>query len=322
MHRTLKELLPTAKGESHLVVVVFLDIRGFSSFAKIAESSEAALFLRSAYVRILDEYFPNASFFKPTGDGLLVILDYDETNLAAIVNDAVDSSIRLVEDFGSLTSSDPMINFDVPDSLGIGLARGAATALVSRDQVLDYSGRPLNLASRLMDLARPRGVVIDRSLGWNLVEDKHTAQFSEEAVYVKGIAEETPMKVYVLRKLVVLPLASKRPIRKFVWKTTPKEELTFKQLQERSIYLVPLPVEPAITDDIRVHVDYPMITAGGRISRSMVSTQSFKATYVYQQGAHWASVDFLEISEELKEENAKDAWAIKIEVEYALHAEV
>src|SRR6202021_3392180 len=114
MHRKLKELLPTAKGESHLVVVVFLDVRGFSSFAKIAESSEAALFLRSIYVRILDEYFPNASFFKPTGDGLLVILDYDETDLADIVNGAVDSSIKLVEQFASLTADDPMGNFNFP----------------------------------------------------------------------------------------------------------------------------------------------------------------------------------------------------------------
>ena len=57
MHRELKGLLPSAKGESRLVVVVFLDVRGFSSFAKIAESSEAALFLRSMYVKILVQLF-------------------------------------------------------------------------------------------------------------------------------------------------------------------------------------------------------------------------------------------------------------------------
>ena len=61
MHRALKSLLPRAKGESRLVVVVFLDVRGFSSFAKMAESSEAALLLRSIYIRILDDYFPAAT---------------------------------------------------------------------------------------------------------------------------------------------------------------------------------------------------------------------------------------------------------------------
>ena len=39
------------------MVVVFLDVRGFSSFAKLAESSEAALFLRSIYIKILDDVF-------------------------------------------------------------------------------------------------------------------------------------------------------------------------------------------------------------------------------------------------------------------------
>jgi class 3 adenylate cyclase len=66
MHRDLKELLRTAEGESHRVVVVFLDVRGFSTFAKVAESSDSAEFLKSIYLKILEEYFEDASFFKPT----------------------------------------------------------------------------------------------------------------------------------------------------------------------------------------------------------------------------------------------------------------
>ena len=103
------------------MVVVFLDVRGFSSFAKLAESSEAALFLRSIYIKILDDYFPSATFFKPTGDGLLIILDYDENNLVDIVNLAVRSSLELVRNFADLTLHDPMVNFDVPNPVGIGL---------------------------------------------------------------------------------------------------------------------------------------------------------------------------------------------------------
>jgi adenylate cyclase len=240
MHKQLKKLLPRAKGESRLVVVVFLDVRGFSSFAKIAESSEAALFLRSMYTKILDSYFPDAQFFKPTGDGLLIILDYDEDNLAEIVNSAIESSLRLVGDFADLTIDDPMVNFEVPDSIGIGLARGAATALVSDDYILDYSGRPLNLASRLMDLARPRGVVFSESLGWSLLEDEYAAQFSADKVYVKGIAEDLPMTAYIAIDMVSLPESCKRPINRYSRKTTGEEEITFKQFQERGIFIYPL----------------------------------------------------------------------------------
>src|SRR4051794_25751906 len=104
MHRLLKDLLPAARGESQLVVAVFLDVRGFSSFAGIAESAEAALFLKSVYLRILNEYFPDASFFKPTGDGLMLLSDYEESDLGDTVNQVVATSLSLVEDFPNLCS--------------------------------------------------------------------------------------------------------------------------------------------------------------------------------------------------------------------------
>src|SRR5918996_3324855 len=145
MHRQLKDLLHQARGESHLVLVVFLDTRGFSAW--MSESSEAAIFLRSTYTKILDDYFSTASFFKPTGDGLLIILDYDDANLRKVVQTAVQTSIRLIEDFPNICAGDPMVNFETPDKLGIGIARGAATSLISDGKTLDYSGRPLNLAA-------------------------------------------------------------------------------------------------------------------------------------------------------------------------------
>jgi class 3 adenylate cyclase len=157
MHKDLRELLHSAEGRSRHVVVIFLDVRGFSSFAKIAESSDAAEFLRSVYTQILDDYFPEPEFFKLTGDGMLILYRYNRDTLTDVTNQAVETSLRLVKEFSTLCDTDPMVNFDVPGELGIGVARGAATALISGDKILDYSGRPLNLAARLMDLARPAG---------------------------------------------------------------------------------------------------------------------------------------------------------------------
>jgi class 3 adenylate cyclase len=171
MHRQLKELLVKAVGVSEFVVAINLDVRGFSSFAKLAESSEAALFLKRVYLRILDEFFADASFFKPTGDGLLIIMSYTEDTLQKVMKESVESALRAVEQFPSLCVDDPMINFTVPTKLGAGMARGAATRLTSQEKILDYSGRPLNLASRLMDLARPKGVVFDNSFGIALLPE-------------------------------------------------------------------------------------------------------------------------------------------------------
>lgn len=103
----LKNQLKSAVGDSRFVVVVFLDIRGFSTFAKLAESSESAVFLKSVYTSIMEDYFDDASFFKPTGDGLLVILDYEEATLREVVKGAVERSVRLVEAFPTICAEDP-----------------------------------------------------------------------------------------------------------------------------------------------------------------------------------------------------------------------
>ena len=107
MTQRLKDQLAGAAGDSRFAIVVFLDIRGFSTFAKLAESSETAVFLKSAYTSIMEDYFGDASFFKPTGDGLLVILDYEEANLQEVVQMAVETSVRLVEAFPAICADDP-----------------------------------------------------------------------------------------------------------------------------------------------------------------------------------------------------------------------
>jgi class 3 adenylate cyclase len=191
----------------------------------MSESSEAALFLRSVYIRVLDEYFPEATFFKPTGDGLLIILDYDDDNLQKVVRTAVQASIRLVDNFPEITAGDPMVNFDTPDEIGIGIARGAATSLISGRKTLDYSGRPLNMAARLMDVARPSGVVFSANLGYDLLDEDTSKQFEEDEAYVKGLAEEVPTKVYYLRGRTVIPEPNRHPLKRQKRKTEPLEKL-------------------------------------------------------------------------------------------------
>jgi class 3 adenylate cyclase len=184
MYKDFRKLLHNAHGVSGFVIALFLDVRGFSSFAKLAESSEAAIFLRRVYIKIMDEFFAEAAFFKPTGDGLMVIMPYDEHNLEEQLAASIGTSLRLISEFPSLCDDDPMVNFDVLPDLGIGLARGASTCLLSGRTILDYSGRPLNLAARLMDLARPKGVVFDESLGARLLPDDLRDQFASEQVYI------------------------------------------------------------------------------------------------------------------------------------------
>ena len=322
MHRELKDLLPRARGESHLVVVVFMDVRGFTTFAKIAESAEAALFLRSIYVRILDRHFPEAAFFKPTGDGLLIILDYDDDNLPEVLNSAVSSSLKLIRGFPQLTSDDPMVNFPTPDSLGIGITRGAATALVSGGKVLDYSGRPLNFAARLMDLARPRGVVLSGTMGMDLLKSDVADEFAEEKAYVKSIAEDEPITIHVMKDSVQLSEATKRPINRYEWKMTEQEEFSFARLQsERPIgFLHHLPVEPALPEDVRIHVSHRAKMSNGRQNSRQRIVRTYKGDYFVRMGDHLVRLQYAPIISELKKYGVKSTWPVKIVIEYAVHA--
>ncbi|HEU0130137.1 MAG TPA: hypothetical protein VFQ85_04005 [Mycobacteriales bacterium] len=320
MHRTVRKLLKSAVGESRLVVVVFLDIRGFSSFAKLAESSETALFLRSAYSRILDDYFPDASFFKPTGDGLLIVIDYDEATVDRTVIDSLARAIRLVEEFPSLCSSDKMVNFDVPGALGIGLARGAATCLTSGDVVLDYSGRPLNLASRLMDLARPLGVVFDSSFVHGVDVEELREEFHEEPVFIKGLAEDDPITVLVLNDTVEVPEFNWHPINRSVTKVVKVTEEPFKELLTYEKYVKKLEAEPIDPQGIQVRTKSPKALPNGRKHKSLRTNRSFKAEYIRRGGEPYARIDFNAIGRTLVRDGVKPMWKVEVTLEYDTRA--
>ncbi|MFC1869434.1 hypothetical protein ACFL0H_15060 [Thermodesulfobacteriota bacterium] len=80
-------------------------------------------------------------------------------------------------------------NFKTPENIGFGIARGTVCCLYSQDEIIVYSGHLLNLASRLMDLARPGGIVIDGHFLRDIIPEGFRDSFSEKDVYLRGIAE-------------------------------------------------------------------------------------------------------------------------------------
>ncbi len=123
MHREFRKLLEKATGASRTVLVVNADVRDFSVFSTKVESSDIALYIKRLYIKLIDEYFSNAAFYKPTGDGLLIVIPYDEETLQKTIAQTLRSCFRLLDKFGTLCTKDPMINFPVPQNIGIGLSR-------------------------------------------------------------------------------------------------------------------------------------------------------------------------------------------------------
>ena len=269
MHRQFRAALRNAIGDSKKLLVAFVDVREFSKFSKTVESVEAALFIKKAYERMLDVYFPTADFFKPTGDGLMVIfeLPFDISNddLRQPVTDLLGACLRLVDEFPDFVSGEAAITFEPPKRIGIGLALGAACKLTSDGLTLDYSGSVLNLAARLMDYARPEGIVIDGKFGLDLLPPETRSMFASDEVYVRGITEATPAKVYFLTGRTTIPVAAHERPDAEKWETVKLKFETVGALASVGEWFTKeLPTRPVINSDLVVIVRTPKASKSGR----------------------------------------------------------
>ncbi len=192
-----------ANGRSDFVIAVVCDIRGFASFSKNHEAPDIAMFSKRFFVKLLEDYFVDADFAKSTGDGLLLLFRYSETTLLRVAESVLKSCAKVVRDFPTMMKNDSMINYAVPDAVGFGIARGTAFCLYTDDEVVDYSGQTLNLASRLNELARPHGIVVDGTFMMSVIPAKMRGMFATDSVYVRGISEETPREIFCSADVVI-----------------------------------------------------------------------------------------------------------------------
>lgn len=315
MYREFRKRLEDATGEPEFIIAVNVDIRGFSEFSKEVDSQETIVFLKRVYMKLIDNYFPDASFFKPTGDGLLIAIPHTEKDLQEVTRRTFDSCFKLLKEFKTLCKNDPMINFEVPKKIGIGISRGSACRLVSKRKILDYSGKVLNLASRLMDLARPSGIVFDADFGIEILQEKQKKEFTKESVYVKGIAEKIPIDIHYTKKLTKISPYSKRPLDEVKW-TTFKDIKTLKQIDMFGDFIYDIKTEPLDPDDIEVKITYPYVAKGKR-QKGFVSSHDFHDfNYYLEGGKPKISLDFGALSQHLKKQGVKYNWEVKIEIMY------
>jgi class 3 adenylate cyclase len=316
MYRQFRELLDAAIGTSEYVVVANVDVRGFSAFSTRVDSADTGLYIKKIYARLIDDYFGVASFFKPTGDGLLLTIPYSEETLRAVIVDVIGTSFRLLDDFESLLDGDPMITFETPPAIGIGLSRGSASCLRSGETVLDYSGRVLNLASRLMGLARPSGVVCDGAFGVELLPDDLASSFMSEEVYLPGIAETTPISIRYSWEYTEISLAAKRPLKDYVWKTQTFTN-TLNELEEGAPrHRVYLEERPADESQIAVDARYPQVTASGRKRADVVSIRAAAFDYALDASRPYVSVHTTALASALRSLGVKGPWEVYVSINY------
>jgi class 3 adenylate cyclase len=261
MLNALIDKFKNANGRSEFVIAIVCDIRGFSSFSKNHEAPDIAMFSKRFYVKLLEEYFADTDFAKPTGDGLLLLFKYSENNLHEVAASVLRGCLDVVRDFPTMMKNDVMINYDVPVAVGFGIARGTAFCLYSDDEVVDYSGQTLNLASRLNEFARPQGVVIDGSFMMSVIPEELRGIFFTETIFVRGISEEFPREIFCSGDVVV-PEEAKVLESKTVLKTADhKVSVGFMKRMPESV-TIKLPEEPLTTIPCTAKVQWVHSTAG------------------------------------------------------------
>ncbi len=319
MHNQFRESLDDAKGYSKFVIALNLDIRGFSDWSLEVDPAQSAIYLKKLYAKLIDSYFSKASFFKPTGDGLLVVFDFEEEGLEKLAIKVVRDSLEIVENFGSLCSGEPMINFAVPQDVGIGIARGSAAKLASTDRTLDYSGRVLNLAARLMDLARPHGIAIDPAFGLDLLPIDLQEKFHPEQVYLKGISPKEKVSVGCWPEGLNIPEANRHPFDEPEWKTE-VHQLTLAEIQASTDNTsFPLSTIPGFPDSIEAIARHAKVMSGRKKSTRYRTWHQVSVQYELRGGSEpFAVLDFAALTKSLEERGVRRNWPVELKISYRL----
>jgi class 3 adenylate cyclase len=317
MHRDFRKRLDEAKGVSEFVIAVNLDIRGFSKWSLEVDSAQTVLFIKKVYARLIDRYFADAAFFKPTGDGLLVILSFEEDRVGETVKRVVSDAMKIVTEFDGLCADEPVVNFAVPPYLGVGISRGAASRLVSGKYTLDYSGRVLNLASRLMDLARPKGVVFDSRLGVDLLSPGMKSKFASHEVYLPGVAARTPVEVQCWPPGIEIPAVNLSPIGKPKWEHV-EHEAPRKKYEGVEHFALDLPSHPPDPTTLRCDVVHDQPTQSGRRSTSYTQTFEIPVEYVDAAGQPEAQFRVEDLEKELDAAEVKPNWPVRVRMSYRI----
>jgi len=164
------------KAELHNGIVVFADIRDFTSY--MDANSDYAISLLACFRRVLSQCFSGktlkanvneryTTFAKELGDGVMMVWIAEQGSITDInveeITGLAFASQEIVKNFFELSADFAPEKYHV----GIGIAIGSFQRLLYRDKsnpalfrYRDYTGGTINLAARLESLSRPNGVTL------------------------------------------------------------------------------------------------------------------------------------------------------------------
>jgi adenylate cyclase len=153
------------KSHRREIVVVFLDLRGFTAFAESAEPEEVMGVLREYHAAMGEAILTHEGTLERfTGDGMMIFFN-DPVPVANPQERAVRMALAMRATVETLTGRWRKLGFEL--DFGIGIAQGYATiGAIGFEGRWDYGaiGTVTNLAARLCGEARPGQILVSRRL--------------------------------------------------------------------------------------------------------------------------------------------------------------
>jgi class 3 adenylate cyclase len=188
------------EGRRTEVVVVFCDLRGFTSFSAGAAPEEVMSLLSEYYEtlgRVITQFA--ATLISFSGDGLMVLVNAPVPVEEPALN-AVDLAVEMQRSVQELIVGWRSRGYEV--GFGVGLASGSATVgRIGYENRFDYTaiGSVVNLAARLCASAADREILIDAEVAERVGSRRSLTALGsrqmkgyDEALPVFGISFNTP----------------------------------------------------------------------------------------------------------------------------------
>lgn len=165
-----------------------------------------------------------------------------------------------------------------------------------------------------MDMARPQGVVFDESLGLSLLPKAIQKQFDTDEVYIRGVAEDRAVAVYLTND-VRLPSERKKPFGSQLFQEETIEE-TLSHVRQSAAYVHRLRYTPVDPSRILVAIAYPAMQ-GGRRSPSKWKTQRRYPHFKFEDedGDPRIVVNYQKFAASVKG-SCRATWPIRVRITY------
>jgi class 3 adenylate cyclase len=178
-------------------IAMFFDLRGSTRWADEVMAGDFDC-IRD-FIDALREWVVNEAskppqvcptFVKFLGDGFMCIWEVEKDSLTkhanAVIELACDLSVRYPSWAKEIKA---VLPWKPPDGIGFGVDVSNAIRLTFENGSDDYLGSPVSLASKMQNMARPRGVVIQERTWRDILDEKLRDRFPNAGVMRLGDQE-------------------------------------------------------------------------------------------------------------------------------------